>query len=91
MCSTIANAGSPLLRLPPEIRNMIFGHATRWRYDVELYYNGFGELSMSGYSTYCSRAMLRFLGLRLPQVCRQIYSETATVLYRENNFSFIAE
>jgi hypothetical protein len=89
--STRANANSPLLRLPPEIRNMIFEYAMTMRYNLELYYNRFSELSASGFSNYAHKRQRRFLSVRLPEVCRQIYSETATLFYRMNTFSFATE
>mgnify|MGYP004510318145 CR=1 FL=1 len=67
---------------------MIFRYAMRSRFDIELYDNRRGELSRSGNSTRPPKSLPRFLGLSLPRVCRQIYSETATMVFRENTFSF---
>jgi hypothetical protein len=55
---------------------------------VGLYYNQRGRISRSGTSTHASRGILKDLAIALPRVCRQIYVETALVLYSENRFAF---
>ncbi|KAF9699565.1 hypothetical protein EKO04_002325 [Ascochyta lentis] len=88
---TIANANSPLLRLPPEIRNIIFEHATRKPLRVELYFIRLSRCSISGYSSHSHKTLPRHIGLKLPQVCRQVYAETAILVYRVNRFSFVTK
>jgi hypothetical protein len=92
---------SPLLRHPPEVRHIIWrftlggelvqlpcydqrGYAARPRYKQERSVPEHGI--MSGYS---------FLGIKkissafhLPQLCRQIYSETALVAFSSSTFVF---
>ncbi|KAI4616532.1 hypothetical protein J4E80_005806 [Alternaria sp. BMP 0032] len=65
---------SPLLRLPAELRNKIFRHGgTReWRH-----LNSDNDVFRSTPAN-----------IALPRVCRQIYSETATLVYSGNLFSF---
>ncbi|KAH6638321.1 hypothetical protein C7974DRAFT_411751 [Boeremia exigua] len=88
---TIANANSPLLRLPPEFRNMIFKYTLTSKVRLKMYFNSVRRYSRSGFSTRPPRSAVRQLGMRLPEVCRQIYSETATLVYRKNTFSFAVE
>ncbi|KAJ8112266.1 hypothetical protein OPT61_g5329 [Boeremia exigua] len=85
---TYANANSPLLRLPAEIRNTIFEIATYEYEKIGLYFNRKGNYSRSGYSTRVQKSMSKHAAFTLPQVCRQIYAETATLIYRVNTFSF---
>jgi len=70
---------------------MIFEYAMTMRYDLELYYNRFSDLSASGFSNYVHKRQRKVLSVRLPEVCRQIYSETTTLLYKMNAFSFATE
>ncbi|KAH7076405.1 hypothetical protein BKA63DRAFT_602209 [Paraphoma chrysanthemicola] len=88
--STVANAvNSPLLRLPREIRHTIFSYAMHAESDwVGLYHNRCDRVSRSGTSTRARRYDIEDLSVPLPRVSRQIYSETATVLYSENCFAF---
>jgi hypothetical protein len=89
--STITNAtSSPLLLLPPELRNMIYKYALTPKRAVRvgLYYNRRGRISRSGYSAYARKGIAQDLAVALPRVCRQIYTETATMLYSENRFAF---
>jgi hypothetical protein len=92
--SSVANATeSPLLRLPPEIRNMIFKFASQpdWSGWIGCYFNRRGCISRSGTSTRAYKSETRAFAIHLPQVCRQIYSETATLIYSENCFAFQSE
>ncbi|KAF1840402.1 uncharacterized protein K460DRAFT_410992 [Cucurbitaria berberidis CBS 394.84] len=90
---TVDNAtNSPLLRLPPEIRAMIWKFALRSTYGwIDLYYNSIKQISRSGTSTRACETELQDLSISLPRVCRSIYSETATMIYSENTFAFQAE
>ncbi|KAI4673377.1 uncharacterized protein J4E88_008990 [Alternaria novae-zelandiae] len=69
-------AASPLLRLPPELRNSIFAYA--------LYHERFilGPPDSCGYVVKSRDKNL----LSLLYVCRQIYSETAFLPYKLNSF-----
>jgi hypothetical protein len=58
---------------------------------VELYYNRFGHVSRRGLSTYGKKSELKDIAIRLPGVCRQIYAETATLVYSESCFVFQSE
>lgn len=69
---------------------MVFEFAVRstrpnW---IALCYNHRGLLSRSGTSTRANKSDLRGIAISVPRVCRQIYSETATLLYSENCFAF---
>lgn len=97
---------SPLLRLPPEIRNIIWGFATGYQ-SIDTRYinhhvpmdrtNGTMGRSESTGTTRESNADTAHIPLRdatnkspsafhLPEVCRQIYAETATMSYALNTF-----
>ncbi|KAI4644823.1 uncharacterized protein J4E79_010958 [Alternaria viburni] len=69
-------AASPLLRLPPELRNSIFAYA--------LYHERF-VLDPPDSSGYVVKSRDKNL-LSLLYVCRQIYSETAYLPYKLNSF-----
>jgi hypothetical protein len=91
--SSVANVtDSPLLRLPPEIRNMIFKFASRptWGW-ISCYSNRRGHISRSGTSTRATSRELKGFAINLPRVRRQIYSDTATLIYSENCFVFQSE
>jgi hypothetical protein len=90
------NANSPLLRLPAEIRNNIWAYAcggnkvmlpARWNTTmkggaVDLIRTADGTLTtFSFHST--TRKPAAF---HLPEVCRQIYAETALISYKTNTF-----
>lgn len=88
--SSIGNAtNSPLLQLPGEIRNMIFKYAVLsddgW---IALIFNRHNFISRSGPSTQACKDQTSSIAMRLPLVCRQIYSETATLFYSVNCFAF---
>ena len=73
---------SQLLRLPGEIRNKIWQFATSGYYVYGPYYeDGWGACS---YST--QKFERDISAFQLPQVCRQIYTETATLPYTTNTF-----
>lgn len=59
--------------------------------NINLYYNGLGYLSKGGNATRASRRIVKRLDMQLPQVCRQIYTETAVVVYKDNRFTFATE
>ncbi|CAG5173409.1 uncharacterized protein ALTATR162_LOCUS7626 [Alternaria atra] len=90
---------SPLLRLPAEIRNMIFRYAVggneihvqrafvyrtskKWRDNSNSYWHGrathLGDRRL--------KALAQGTAFHLPEVCRQIYAETATLSYATNTF-----
>ncbi|KAF1959167.1 hypothetical protein CC80DRAFT_545544 [Byssothecium circinans] len=78
--ATIANAThSPLLRLPAELRTRIFQYAMSVPNMIIL---PIGQRHTYG------PVDDKLPALHLPGVCRQIYSETATMAYGENCFSF---
>ncbi|KAG9201555.1 hypothetical protein G6514_005562 [Epicoccum nigrum] len=100
------NANSPLLSLPPEIRNRIWSLACGGRVVAILNQrNGKGEALVKAGAirgTFDSTITLQQyefiesvdyhwpqllpLAFRLPEVCRQIYSEAALTSYKENVF-----
>ncbi|KAF1932386.1 uncharacterized protein M421DRAFT_290872 [Didymella exigua CBS 183.55] len=83
-----ANADSPLLRLPPEISNIIFACAVYRPNKMRLYYNSHIEIFRSGFSSHVYKRWHEPIAFSLPQVCRQIYAETVTLIYTINRFSF---
>ncbi|KAI8940032.1 hypothetical protein NX059_003754 [Plenodomus lindquistii] len=87
---TNANAAnSPLLLLPPEIRNEIFCIAmTAQHRNISLCFSSQGRVSRSMKSSHPDSELTKEIALALPRVCRQIYFETATLLYSENTFTF---
>jgi len=92
--STTANAEtSPLLRLPAEIRNMIFKYASipDWSSWIGCYFNERHFISRSAISSRAHPDEIQELAISLPRVCRQIYAETATLTYSENCFAFQSE
>ena len=100
MLSAQRNArDSPLLRLPAEIRNMIFRYAVggneihvqrafvyrtskKWRDNSNSYWHGrathLGDRRL--------KALAQGTAFHFPEVCRQIYAETATLAYAINTF-----
>lgn len=86
ICSVKSNQSSPLLRLPPEIRNRI------WEYTL-------GGVVFRTH-TYWGRRRYRVkfkacenesnIGLALLRTCRQIYSETATMPIRLNTMACLS-
>ena len=101
MPSVTRNAtDSPLLRLPPEIRNTIWhlalsyelvklpgidgtkGGAVRFRNDRNVHVPNIGS---AGNARQCENVTSAF---RLPEVCRQVYSETSLMTYSLSTFTF---
>jgi hypothetical protein len=83
-CRAKSNQGSPLLRLPPEIRNKI------WEYT--LGHNIFKpvrvRVSIQKFkSKWISRPDEPQIGLALLATCRQIYSEAAFMPFNLNTFA----
>ncbi|KAK4691096.1 hypothetical protein P7C71_g5830, partial [Lecanoromycetidae sp. Uapishka_2] len=79
------NAPSPLLGLPPELRNKIYEHLLQ-RTGREIDYQGWLHIQADGRSWDKSYMMPIF-----PQIlrtCRQIHHEARAVLYGENRFQF---
>lgn len=78
--STIANSkNSPLLRLPTEIRDKIFRYASTAEDGIIcINFPHARRRLLSGRET-----------IILPRVCRQIYSESATLCYTENTFELL--
>ena len=102
MLSVTRNATeSPLLRLPPEIRNIIWyltltyelvklpsiigtiGGAIRYRHDRNVDVPNFDRLDDN--ARQCEITSSAF---RLPEVCRQVYSETNLMAYSRSTFTF---
>jgi hypothetical protein len=82
---------SPLLRLPPEVRNVIWTFAV----GVDLVFirqKSKRPLRAKGYGVAFDGQIRRFeddrqlAAFHLPEVCRQIYAETATLAYSTNTF-----
>ncbi|KAF2132765.1 hypothetical protein P153DRAFT_173074 [Dothidotthia symphoricarpi CBS 119687] len=87
---TIANSTqSPLLRLPPEIRAMVFRYAlttSKYLDWVALFYNCHGRTTR--YRKYVYLCPGEDIAVALLRVCRQTHSETVSMLYAENTFAF---
>ncbi|KAH7399680.1 hypothetical protein BKA66DRAFT_452360 [Pyrenochaeta sp. MPI-SDFR-AT-0127] len=83
---------SNLLRLPGEIRNMIWALAMGGNYVrvKRVIHNITGNKFWVKTKLYAQATLtdntLRSSGFKLPQVCRQIYAETATLGYKLNTF-----
>ncbi|KAF2874968.1 hypothetical protein BDV95DRAFT_564032 [Massariosphaeria phaeospora] len=79
---TVANSKSPLLRLPAEIRNQIF----------ELAFTSPSPSSTIHilYQT-CTGTARDDLAIQLPFTCRQLYAETANMVYSLNTFLFVRQ
>jgi hypothetical protein len=89
---------SPLLRLPPEIRNKIWGFAMGGQLVVlpdeddskgcamriKVKDDCTGDIPLT-FRTHLEATKLR-AAFHLPEVCRQVYSETVLTSYRENVF-----
>lgn len=67
---------------------MIYECVVKRELITALYFNRFNEYPISGYSTSASRATRESFSLQMLQVCHQVYSETASMVYRENTFAF---
>lgn len=73
---------SPLLRLPPEIKSMIFSYALG-QHDIHI-----------GYSTSRAKYKVRVegnrnkTGLAILRTCRQVYAEAHPVFWSMNKFMF---
>lgn len=81
----------PLLRIAAEVCKIIFKHAMIPSYSIiHPIFNSQNRLSRSSTSTRAGRAYLNKIGISLPATCHQIYSETATLLYSTNTFSFFS-
>ena len=89
-CSSKSNAvKSPLLRLPAEIRNIIFLYVfdvAGYQLELDNYY-GDRRVVLSGSEGYLS---WRRYVLRLLLVCRQVHAETALLAYELGRFYFEA-
>ncbi|KAL5113699.1 hypothetical protein ACEQ8H_008428, partial [Pleosporales sp. CAS-2024a] len=83
---TVTNAtASPLLRLPAEIRSMIFEYVCTASGGVDTISIAYEELDAGDdYLLTCTG--LQNLAVTLPLTCRQIYAETATLMYSQNCF-----
>ncbi|KAF2118563.1 hypothetical protein BDV96DRAFT_390467 [Lophiotrema nucula] len=95
-CNSVS---SPLLRLPGELRNKIWYYAAE---DTEVYVTFHkkptsksrhrpaevinGEVRQNGHHTTIDQSIFC-----LPQVCRQVYAETATLAYARSKFTFPAD
>jgi hypothetical protein len=69
---------------------MIFKYASipDWSNWIGCYFNERHLISRSTTSTRAHPDEIRELAISLPRVCRQIYAETATLIYSENCFAF---
>lgn len=67
---------------------MIFEIALQRPNKMRLYFNSHSDYSGSGYSSHIHKRWHERIAFNLPQVCRQIYAETTTLMYRVNKFSF---
>jgi hypothetical protein len=78
------NEGSPLLRLPPELRYLI------WKYVLggQTLQFRFVKKKSSNMEGMVPPISERANGLDLLRVCRQVYAETALVPYTANIFAF---
>lgn len=78
------NEGSPLLRLPPELRYLI------WMYELggQTLQFRFVKKKASNMEGMVPTISKRANGLDLLRVCRQVYAETALVPERANIFAF---
>lgn len=78
------NSETPLLCLPPEVRNQIWGYALGGNvFDVVPCY-----IDESTYLCKPSAQSLPRTNIALLSVCRQIYAETALLPYKLNAFRF---
>jgi len=80
-CSTVRNATkSPLLRLPAELRNMIYGHV----FDNITYnlYMPYGDYPLC-------ESSFQEAGMGLILVSRQVHAETAYLPYELSAFDFL--
>jgi len=89
VASTTLNAvNSPLLRLPAELRNMIFAYVytgTAYGFDDTIKITGRTQPSFTGYVRLLN--LKRRVGLSL--VCRQTHDETALLPYKLGIFTFL--
>ena len=102
MLSVTRNATeSPLLRLPPEIRNTIWyltltyelvklpsvwgtkGGAVRFRHDRDI-----DVPNLDVFDDNARQFEITSSAFRLPEVCRQVYSETNLMAYSRSTFTF---
>jgi hypothetical protein len=87
------NTSSPLLRLPGEIRNLIWKFASSDGPDIEI----IDSTSDNGQPVFCETPVqpqdsdapsASFSNFCLPRVCRQTYAETATLGFSAATFIF---
>ncbi|KAF3046585.1 hypothetical protein E8E12_011066 [Didymella heteroderae] len=77
------NQDSPLLRLPPEIRNRI------WEYTLEhSIFRAIPNFGSSEPAKFESPPEEPAIGVTLFRTCRQIYSEAASMPFKLNAFAF---
>lgn len=67
---------------------MIFELALHRPNKSRLYFNSHSDFSGSGFSSYVHKKWRARIAFNLPQVCRQIYAESATLICSTNKFSF---
>ncbi|KAF1949429.1 hypothetical protein CC80DRAFT_271733 [Byssothecium circinans] len=81
---------SPLLRLPTEIREVIWQYATSHRVSIAQVENQktLRVYEVQGHGKPAERNYEPRSCFRLPEVSRQIYSETATLVYSNTIFGF---
>jgi hypothetical protein len=83
-CSVERNQGSPLLRLPGELRTQIWIYVLGYKLLNMWYSSSFASIwgRVAAPITHCRNVM------DLLRTCRQIYAECACIPYRYNIFSF---
>lgn len=87
--SVESNLQAPLLHLPGELRTKIFKYALGGMHIVHGDFRGHSTWATVVHTTSgVSVSWQQGFRFTLPRVCRQVYSETATLVYSQNIFHF---